>query len=183
MNEVRAVPDLELTLQDSKYFEPEKLQLHFRPSRKYAASTHYIHFRVPFNFTNLLQTPKYIRIWSEPFKTQVKQVVEVSRSCITDKVGNFMDLLDALPRHTTITRTKWQFDLISFGIVTANITLSTYNAIQISKLENKIAANKKKVDHLNDITNLHEKHFKAVDQKLDDISHQFATMLLITKFI
>jgi hypothetical protein len=75
MNEVRAMPDPELTLQDSKYFQPEKLHLHFRPSGKYAASTYYNHVRVPFNFTELLQTPdriyekydKYIKIWPERF--------------------------------------------------------------------------------------------------------------------
>jgi hypothetical protein len=68
-----------------------KLQLHFRFSRKYAASTHYIHIRMLFNFKKLLGTPdriyaqydKYIHIWPEPFKTQMKQVVEVSRSCLT----------------------------------------------------------------------------------------------------
>jgi hypothetical protein len=37
MNPVGAVQDPELTLQDSKYFKPERLQLHFRPSRKYIA--------------------------------------------------------------------------------------------------------------------------------------------------
>jgi len=102
MNGVSAGPDLELTLQDSKFFELEKLHIHLRPSRKYTASTHYIHIRVPFNFMELLQTPeqiydrydKYIRIWPEPFKTQTKQVVKVSRSCITDKVNDFIDLLD-----------------------------------------------------------------------------------------
>jgi hypothetical protein len=112
----------------------------------------------------LLQTPeqiydrydKYIRIWPEPFKTQTKQVVKVNRSCITDKVNDFIDLLDALPRYRTVTRTKRQFDLITFGIASARLAFATYNAIQISKLENKIAANKKKVDHLIDITNLHK---------------------------
>jgi len=111
----------------------------------------------------------------------MKQVVEVSCSYITNKVNNLIDLLDALPRHTTVTRTKCQFNLVTLGIETAGSMLATYNAVQISKLEDKIAANNKKVDSLIDITNLHEKHFKAVDQKLDDISNQLATMLQISK--
>jgi pyrimidine operon attenuation protein/uracil phosphoribosyltransferase len=111
----------------------------------------------------------------------MKQVVEVSCSYITNKVNNLIDLLDALPRHTTVTRTKCQFNLVTLGIETAGSMLATYNAVQISKLEDKIAANNKKVDSLIVITNLHEKHFKAVNQKLDDISNQLATMLQINK--
>jgi hypothetical protein len=111
INTAGAVPDLEPTLQDSKYFEPEKLKLHFRPSRKYTASTHYIHIRVPFNFTDPLETPdriyahydKHIRIWPKLFKTQMKQVVEVSQACLSDKINDFVDILDALPHHTTVT--------------------------------------------------------------------------------
>jgi hypothetical protein len=63
-----------------------------------------------------------------------------------------------------------------FGITTAGLTLATYNTVQISKLDAKIAANDKKLAHLIDITYLHEKHFKAEDQKIDDISNQLATM-------
>jgi hypothetical protein len=169
MNAVSAMWDPELTLQDSKFFEPKKLELHFRPSAKYAASTHYIHVKVPFNFTELLQTPeriydrydKYIRIWPEPFKTETKQIVEVSHSCITDKVIDFIDLLDVLPRHINVTRTKHQFEPVTFRIASAGLTLASYNAIQISKLETIIAAKEKKVDHFIDITNLHKNHFKS----------------------
>ncbi len=109
----------------------------------------------------------------------MKQVVEVSHSCIMDKVNDFIDLLDTLLRHTTGTRTKQQFELVTFGIATTRLTLDTYNMVQISKLENKIAANEK-VDHLVDITNLREQQFKAVNQKLD-ISNSLATMLPINK--
>jgi hypothetical protein len=53
--------------------------------------------------------------------------------------------------------------------------------VQISKLDTKIAPNDKKFDHLIDITNLHEKHFKAVYQKIDDISYQLAMMQQVNK--
>jgi len=56
----QAVPDPEPKLLDSNFVEPSKLQLLFRPSGKYAASTHYIHIRVPFNFTKLTLTPAEI---------------------------------------------------------------------------------------------------------------------------
>jgi hypothetical protein len=94
---------------------------------------------------------------------------------------NFINIQDALPKHTTVTRTKRQFDLVTLGIATAALTLATYNTVQISKVKNKITANEKKLDHLIDITNLHKQHFKAVDTKLDDISNQLATMFKSTR--
>jgi hypothetical protein len=84
----QAVPDPELSLLDSNFIESSKLQLLFRPSRKYAASTHFVHVRLPLNFSQLLQTPDqiflqyqhYIDCWPEPFRTQVEEVAEISRS-------------------------------------------------------------------------------------------------------
>jgi len=97
-----AVPDPEPKLLDSNFVEPSKLQLLFRPSGKYAASTHYIHIRVPFNFSRLTLMPdlifdryhRYIDIWPEPSRTQVKKVAELSRSCLADK-HNDKNMLDA----------------------------------------------------------------------------------------
>jgi hypothetical protein len=43
MNGAMAVPDPEPKLLDANASEPAKLQLLFRPSGKYAASTHFIH--------------------------------------------------------------------------------------------------------------------------------------------
>jgi hypothetical protein len=57
MNGANAVPDPEPTLLDSNFMEPNKLQLLFQPSGKYAASTHFIQVRIPFNFSQLLSTP------------------------------------------------------------------------------------------------------------------------------
>ncbi len=108
----------------------------------------------------------YSRIWPEPFKTQLDQIISVSRSCLADKVNEFNDLLDMLPKHTAMTWTKCQFKLVMFGIATDTLTLATYNAVQISKLDDKINTNNQIVEHLIDITNLHKQHFKAVDQKV-----------------
>ncbi len=49
----QAVLDPEPKLPDSNFVEPNNLQLLFRPSGKYLASTHFIHIRVPFNFSQL----------------------------------------------------------------------------------------------------------------------------------
>ncbi len=63
----------------------------------------------------------------------------------------------------------------------AALTLSTFNSAKISKLETQIASSNKRIDHLVNITSLHEKHFKAVDQKLDDVSDKLAMMLQVNK--
>ncbi len=189
INPAIAVPDPAPTLLDSNFVEPPNLQLLFRPSGKYAASTHFIHIRVPFNFSQLLATPdnifsqyhNYIELWPEPFHTQVEEIAEISRSCIADKLDDFIDILDALPQNEVITREKRFLDLIALGMSTAALTLSTFNSAKISKLETQIASSNKRIDHLVDITSLHEKHFKAVDQKLDDVADKVALMLKVNK--
>jgi hypothetical protein len=69
---------------------------------------------VPFNFTQLLATPanifsqyhKYTGLWPEPFHTQVEEVAELSHACIEDKVNDFIDIFDALPKNEVKTRDK-----------------------------------------------------------------------------
>jgi hypothetical protein len=86
-----------------------------------------------------------------------------------------------LPHHQIITRHKRFLYLVALGMSTAALTLSTYNSACISTLELQIALNNKKVDHLVDISNFYKQHFKAVDQKLDDVSDKLSTMLCINK--
>jgi hypothetical protein len=63
----------------------------------------------------------------------------------------------------------------------AALTLSTFNSAKISHLETQIVNNNKRVDHLVDIAALHENHFRAVDQKVDDMADKLATLLRINK--
>jgi hypothetical protein len=63
----------------------------------------------------------------------------------------------------------------------AALTLATFNTARISKLETQIAHNNKRLDHLVGITTLYEQHFKAVDQKLDDVSSKLALLVRINK--
>ena len=110
MNGALAVPDPEPRLLNSNAATPAKLQLLFRPSGKYAASTHFIHVRIPFNFSKLLETPAnifqtyhdYIDKWPEPFRTQVAEVAEISRSCLKDKLNDFSHMLAALPEYKIV---------------------------------------------------------------------------------
>jgi len=189
MNQVEAVPDPAPTLLDSNFVEPQNLQLLFRPSGQYAASTHLVHVRVPFNFSQVLATPNeifleyrnYVEKWQEPHRTQLEQIAELSRFIIADQISDFIDMLDALPAHEIVTREKRFLDLIALGMSAASLTLSTINTAKISALEKKIELNNKRLDHLVDITSLHEQHFKAVDQKLDDIANQLANIMAVNK--
>jgi hypothetical protein len=149
IDEAQAVPDPEPKLLDSNFIEPSKLQLLFRPSRKYAASTHYIHIRVPFNFTKLTLTladifdkyHRYIEMWPEPFRTQVEEVAEISRSCLADNMTDFNNMLGALPQYEVITRGKCFLDLVALGMSAAALTLSTFNSAKVSHLEMQIVNN------------------------------------------
>jgi len=136
---------------DANAATPAKLQLLFRPSGKYTASTHFIHVRVPFNFSKLLETPAnifktyhaYIDKWLEPFRTQVEEVADISKSCLADKLKDFTNILAALPEYKVVSRDKQFLDLISFGMSAAALTLATFNTARISKLETQIAHNNK----------------------------------------
>jgi hypothetical protein len=89
-----------------------------------------------------------------------------------------VNILDALPQHTVVTRDKQFLDLMALGMSMAALTLSTYNSASISTPETQITSNNKRVDHLVDITNRHENHFKAVDQKLDEVSNKLCLKLI-----
>jgi hypothetical protein len=84
-------------------------------------------------------------------------------------------------KYEVVTSDKRFLDLLTLGMSAAALTLSTFNFARISTLESQIVSNNKHVDHLVDITSLHEKHFKAVDHKLDDVSAKLAMILCINK--
>jgi len=118
---------------------------------------------------------------AKTFRTQVEEVAEISRSCLTDKLNDFNNILDVLPQYEVITRDKLFLNLVALGMSTAALTLSTFNSAKILHLETQIVNNSKWVDHLIDITALHEKHFRAMDQKLDDVANKLATLIKINK--
>jgi hypothetical protein len=111
MNGAMAVPDPEPRLLDANGAELANFQLLFCPSGKYVASTHFIHVWVPFNFSKLLDNPAkifeqyqtYIDKWPEPFRTQVDEV-DISQSCLADKLNDFTSILVTLPEYEVITR-------------------------------------------------------------------------------
>jgi hypothetical protein len=141
MNGAMAVPDLEPRLLNANTAEPAKRQLLFCPSKKYAASTHFIHVWVPFNFSKLLHMPAqifehcqtYNAKWPELFRTQVNEVPDISKSCLSDKLNDISNILVALPEYQVITRNKQFLHLIFFGMSFAALTLATFN-INMAKI-------------------------------------------------
>ncbi len=113
--------------------------------------------------------------------SNLEEVAEISHSCIAEKVNDFKDILDALPQYEVVTSDKRFLDLVVLGMSAAALTLSTFNSAKISTLVTQMASNNKRVDHLVDITSLHEKHFKAVDHKLDDVSDKLSMLLRVNK--
>jgi peptidoglycan hydrolase CwlO-like protein len=69
--------------------------------------------------------------------------------------------------------------IVTFGIAIARLTLVTYNTVQISKLETKIATKDKNIDHLFDITKLCQVHFKSTDEKVEKINNTPANLLQV----
>jgi hypothetical protein len=85
-----------------------------------------------------LSTSRCLSTFPKPFHTQVKEVAEISRSCLTDKLNDFNNILDALPQYEVITRDKCFLNLVVLGMSAAALTLSTFNLAKISHLETQI---------------------------------------------
>ena len=155
----------------------------------YAASTFTSHVRIPFDYSALLNLQdqmiermdrcipdldrfnfhlheydrKTINSTFELYKSDVKQIFKL-----------FKDLLASLPHVPERQRRQW--DVASFAIATSSLALSTYNTIQISKLESAIEKQKQKTDLLADIVHIHEQHLHQLDRMIDDIGNEIAKL-------
>jgi hypothetical protein len=143
---------------DSIFSQPDKLQLRFRPMGNYTASTFISHVRIPFDYSNLLHLQsKMIERMDrcipdlDRFKFNLDQynratlnsTFELYKSDINQVFKLFKDLLASLPHVPERQRRQW--DVASFIVATSALTLSTYNTVQISKLESKIEAQQQKL--------------------------------------
>ncbi len=79
----------------------------------------------------------------EQYKSDINQVFKL-----------LYDLHASLPHVRERQRRQW--DVASFVAATSALMLSTYNTVQISKLEKAIEARKQETDLLADIVKLHE---------------------------
>jgi hypothetical protein len=64
----------------------------------------------------------------------------------------------------------------SFVVATSALTLSTYNTVQIYKLESAIEAQKQKTDLLTDITRIHKQHLHQLHRMIDTIGQELKAL-------
>jgi hypothetical protein len=174
---------------DSIFSQPDKLQLRFRPMGNYAASTFTSHIRIPFDYSALLHLQKRMIEHMDAcipdlnrfnFKldqydrAMLNSMFELYKSDINQVFKLFHDLLASLPHVPERQRRQW--DIASFIAATSSLTLSTYNTVQISKLETAIEAQKQKTDLLADIVKLHEQHLHQLDKMIKDIGKEIQAL-------
>jgi hypothetical protein len=174
---------------DSIFSQPDKLQLRFRPMGNYVASTFISHIRIPFDYSALLHLqdkmiehmdrciPDLDRFnfkLNQYNRATLNSMFELYKSDIRQVFKLFQDLLASLPHIPERQRRQW--DITSFVAATAALMLSSYNTVQISKLETAIEAQKQKTDLLADIVKLHEQHLHQLDKMIEDIGKEIQAL-------
>jgi hypothetical protein len=180
---------------DSIFSQPDKLQLRFRPMGHYAASTFTSHIRIPFDYSALLQLQdKMIKRMdrcipdldrfnfnlNQRDRATLNSTFEIYKSDLKQVFKLFNDLLASLPHVPERQRRQW--DVASFIAATAALTLSTYNTIQISKLETAIEKQQQKTDLLADIVHIHEQHLHQLDTMIEDIGNEIQKLMVQAGF-
>jgi len=180
---------------DSIFSQPDKLQLRFRPMGHYAASTFTSHVRIPFDYSALLKLqaqmiermdrciPDLDRFHFKIEERDIKvlnSTFELYKSDLNQVFKLFRDLLASLPHVPERERRQW--DVASFAIATSSLALSTYNTVQISKLESAIETQKQKTDLMADILQIHEQHLHQLDRMIEDIGNEIAKLKIQTGY-
>jgi hypothetical protein len=104
------VPDPYPELMNVDNFDFAKPKLFFKNIGRYAATSTYIHIRIPFNFTMLFDTKQAIaEVYSkllvqhdEPFKSITKSITDVSLAITEGSLEDFHDIIKALPQKSEI---------------------------------------------------------------------------------
>ncbi len=110
MSQGQSLPDPDPELINTKNLDFAKPKLFFKKMGKYAATSTYIHVRIPFNFAQILDTKNTIEQHyellldkhEEPFKSIAKTTTDVSLLTIEASLEDFKDVIKALPQTTEI---------------------------------------------------------------------------------
>jgi hypothetical protein len=110
MSQGQQLPDLDPELINAKSLDFAKPKLFFKNIGRYVANSTYIHVRIPFNFSQILDTKSTIEQHyqvllnkqEEPFKTIAKTTTDVSLITILASIEVFQDVIKALPQTTEI---------------------------------------------------------------------------------
>jgi hypothetical protein len=130
---------------------------------RYAATSAYIHVRIPLKITTVFNTEEAIsEVYSkllnqheDPFKPITKSVTDVSLSMIKSLLEDFCNLIKALPHKVEISTPRWPKRFIAIGISIAAMTMSTFNTIRIKQLNDEISTLEEKTDGILDMVQLH----------------------------
>jgi len=177
---------------DTAFTQPDKLQLHFCPMGRYAASTFTSHIRIPFNYSSLINLESkmdqrldqflidldkyHFNVEDSTLRT-IHSTFQIYRQNTKEIFKLFNDLLASLPHVHARQRRQW--DVASFVAATAALSLATYNTIQISKLETAIEVQQAKTDLLTDITKLHEEHLHQLQGQMSNIGNEIQVVKLV----
>jgi len=170
---------------NAQNFDFAKPKLFFKNIGKYAATSTYIHVRIPFNFTTVFNTKQAIAgvydqllaQHDEPFKSITKSVTDVSLSIIEGSLEEFRDIIKALPQKTEISTPGRPKCFIAIGISIAAMAMSTFNTVRITQLNEEISTLKEKTDLILDVVHLHEKHLHHIEEKLEQTNKLLADLL------
>jgi len=185
MSSGSTVPDPDPELINAQNFDFAKPKLFFKNIGKYAATSTYIHVRIPFNFTTVFNTKQAIAgvydqllaQHDEPFKSITKSVTDVSLSIIEGSLEEFRDIIKALPQKTEISTPGRPKRFIAIGISIAAMAMSTFNTVRITQLNEEISTLKEKTDLILDVVHLHEKHLHHIEEKLEQTNKLLADLL------
>jgi hypothetical protein len=179
---------------DSEFTQPEKLQLRFCPMGKYAASTFTSHIRIPLDYSILMDLQykldarlgQFLDVTEFNFEMDesptatLKSTFQIYKQSTREIFKLFHVLLASLlhvhERHCC------QWDVASFVAAMAALSLATYNAVQISKLETAIEAQEAKADLLADIAKLHEQHLNHFHGLINGIGKELQVIKLQQTF-
>jgi hypothetical protein len=110
MSQGQQLLDLDPELINAKSLDFVKPKLFFINIGRYAVTSTYIHVRIPFNFSQILDTRSTIKQHynvlldkhEEPFKTIAKTTTDISLITISASIEDFQDIVKALPQTTEI---------------------------------------------------------------------------------
>jgi hypothetical protein len=146
MSQGQQLPDPDPELINAKSLNFAKPKLFFKNIGRYAATSMYIHVRIPFNFSQILDTRSTIEQHynvllnkhEEPFKTIAKTTTDVSLITISASIEDFQDVIKVLPQTTEIDMPGQPKRFVAIGIAIAAMALSSFNAYRITELNNEI---------------------------------------------
>jgi hypothetical protein len=185
MSQGQQLPDPDLELINAKSLDFAKPKLFFKNIGQYAATSTYIHVRIPFNFSQILDTRSTIEQhynvlldkYEKPFKTIAKTTTDVSLITISASIKDFQDVIKALPQTAEIDMPGRPKRFVAISMAIAAMALSSFNAYRITELNNEISALKSKTDLLVDISHLHEAHLHHLEEKTDATNKLLADLL------